>query len=534
MKIKLLACLVALIIVLITILTNITQIKANPTKYLVVAKTVADKYINAGVHQPTGLFFSTVFINGTSIDTQNFAEEERLYESLILLSELTNDTRYTNLAGQAVDGFLEYVPHPNTGLPPQGDSNNYMPIAQQRTSKCTFTENLIDVIPLWEVASNKTAVIQLVDAYYKYMTSYGGTPGRVTDIVYIDTGKSAGFHNVAMNSGILTVLLVEAWRVTGNDKYLRRAEEIWQWWETNNQGKTGLLYGTTNKSATPYTHWFTQNYDWSFARALGYCLKYTDSPIILRIAKEHMDALISYGWNLDGKYHWAGRIDADTGWADPNYYKMPPFAEYYQDIGFIELYKKTGNKTYLDVVSLNALSSSGSGSFNFPTHNVPAAIETNLDLYEATGNTTYLEKAKAIGDKLTDWIIAKNYSVYGGLGGESTETMQVDNVFHSVLALLRLDKDLGGISTTTSTTTLPPYQPEGMLNVVTYLGFEDVPAIVTVGSEVYTAPLLNTTLNIGNYSLTAEYETQKQILTATIYENQTTTIIIKFAEITYG
>jgi hypothetical protein len=405
--------------------------------YLETAVKCADLYINTGIEPTTKLFFASYSRQPdgtyTPNDIQNFAEEERLYQSLILLTELTGNPKYANIGTEALNGLLTYACHPNTGLPPQGDSNYYQPIARTRTTNCTFTENLIPLIPIYTL---NPSTLSLIESYYNYLTARGGTPGWVCDLVDITTGKCVGIHNFAQDATTVAEMMVEAYAATGDPKYLTRAEQIWQWFKTNRQGATGLFYTTTDAEGN---HWFKGSsiYAWAYARALGYCLKNTDSPLILQCAKEHIDALIAYGWNIDGTKHWADIINADTGWADPTKPKMPMFAEYYQDWGPLELFRRTGNHEYLDVVLQNVPLDADISTF--PTHNIPPIIELNIELYKITGDETRRNAAIRVADKLVNWIIANNYYIWGGLEGD-IPYISIDNFWHSVLALLQLAK----------------------------------------------------------------------------------------------
>jgi hypothetical protein len=390
--------------------------------YLETAKTSADLYLQIGVHS-TGIFYRNLLHqpDGTYAPdyTHNFAEEERLYQSLISLTELTGDPKYYEAAKRAVDAIFNYEPGA-TGLLPMGDASGFNLQTFTPIGNCGFTENSVPITPIYNLASDKSKIMKMLDAYYTYF----GLRTTPTGSVDINTGKATwGGETVAMQIEILC----EAYGLTGNSKYLDAAKNLLNYLKTK-QGATGIISWSKDAEGN---RWFWVNYAWEYGRMFGNILKWTQDAYVLEFARQHIDGLITYGWNIDGTHHWCGRINVDTGYADPAYAKMPPFAEYYQDIGLVELYKLTGDTRYIEILKLNV--PTDYTDFVFPTHNVPEAIIRNLDIYQLTGER--LDAAKTIANRLRNWIIANNYYIWGGLE-EDYPIITIDNFWHSVLALL--------------------------------------------------------------------------------------------------
>jgi hypothetical protein len=390
--------------------------------YLEVAKACADLFLQNATHS-TGMFpeFLKHQPDGTYAPEwiQNFAEEERVYPSLILLTQLTGDPKYYTAAKRAVDAIFTYEPGA-TGLIPAGDNSGFNLETLTPIGNCGFTENYWPIETIYMLANDKTKVIKMLDAFYTYFAS----KSYVTGSVDINTGAPTwGGETVAMQIEILC----EGYALTGDTKYLDGAKRLLNYLKTK-QGATGIISWSKDAEGN---RWFWVNYAWEYGRMFGNILKWTQDAFIVEFAKQHMDGLITYGWNIDGKHHWCGRINVDTGYADPAYAKMPPFAEYYQDIGLVELYKLSGDTRYIEILKLNV--PTDYTDYTFPTHNVPAALERNIDIYRLTGER--LDAAKTIANRLIDWIIANNYWIWGGLE-QDYPIISLDNFWHSVLALL--------------------------------------------------------------------------------------------------
>lgn len=410
-----------------------TSLSSTPTvnTYVDTARRIAEKWVLDGkgldTHGPIQTLTLYNYLNITTGGPQEYkvqlSETERVFSTLTLLTNYTGDSIYLQTATNAVTGHFTYTMD-ESGLIPMGDGSYWNASTDiLDTSRYSgFTENEILVTDMWDLAPLhiRTNLTRWLDAIYTYHTREDGS--FIQAVRVSDKMGGGGFWDLKFC--IAMYLLCQGWSLTGDSKYLARAEAMANYLEETHMAATGIIHRGDG---------IFQDYSYGYARGLGNCWRITRSEVILRVLKKHVDGLINYAFDKISPHSWTGDFNATTGEPYGPYPGMPVFCQMYQDIGVLALYEATGDSKYLDVANQNVMNYADT-KFSFPAHNQPAVIERLVDLYKLTGDNIFLDKGKQQGDWLVDFAVAHDFWLpsHDHVPG----TVNMDNSFHAAKSLL--------------------------------------------------------------------------------------------------